>query len=162
MAATCFITTVNSPIWHNGSMLTDKEIAKLREDIVFKATLCDQPFTFHSTWGIFSPRAIDEGTELLLKYIEVNEDDDCLDLGCGTGVLTRIIADQGFCGRALNQGGIKSGYYTSYVFLTVAEARRNHKQGLHGLKFCRGWGWIWWSYMGFLCLFDFRTITFLV
>lgn len=73
-------------------MLTEKEIAHLREDIVFTTTLRNMPFTFHSTWGIFSPRAIDEGTELLLKYIEVNEDDDCLDLGCGYGPLGLTLA----------------------------------------------------------------------
>ena len=66
-------------------MLTDNEIKKLREDIVFSETLKDIPFVFHSTWGIFSPRSIDEGTLLLLKYLEIKEDDDCLDLGCGYG-----------------------------------------------------------------------------
>jgi len=73
-------------------MLTEKELEKLRKDIVFSATLCGYPMTFNSTWGIFSPRAIDEGTELLLKYIEVNEDDDCLDLGCGYGPLGLTLA----------------------------------------------------------------------
>lgn len=73
-------------------MLTEKEIAQLRQDIVFTTTLRDLPFTFHSTWGIFSPRGIDDGTALLLKYIEVNEDDDCLDLGCGYGPLGLTLA----------------------------------------------------------------------
>lgn len=73
-------------------MLTEKEIEQYRQDIVFSTMLCDLPFTFHSTWGIFSPRGIDEGTELLLKYIDVNEDDDCLDLGCGYGPLGLTLA----------------------------------------------------------------------
>lgn len=68
-------------------MLTDKEIKKLREDIVFNETLKGIPFVFHSSWGIFSPRSIDEGTLLLLKYLEIKEKDDCLDLGCGYGPL---------------------------------------------------------------------------
>ncbi len=73
-------------------MLTDKEVKKLREDIVFSETLKGIPFVFHSTWGIFSPRSIDEGTVLLLKYLDINEDDDCLDLGCGYGPLGLTMA----------------------------------------------------------------------
>lgn len=73
-------------------MLTDKEINDLRKDIVFNATLKGIPFVFHSSWGIFSPRNIDEGTLLLLKYLEINEKDDCLDLGCGYGPLGLTMA----------------------------------------------------------------------
>lgn len=73
-------------------MLSDTEIKKLREDIVFSETLKGIPFVFHSTWGIFSPRNIDEGTLLLLKYLEINESDDCLDLGCGYGPIGLTMA----------------------------------------------------------------------
>lgn len=73
-------------------MLTDKELKTLREDIVFNETLKGIPFVFHSTWGIFSPRNIDEGTLLLLKYLEINETDDCLDLGCGYGPIGLTMA----------------------------------------------------------------------
>ena len=38
--------------------MNKEPIDKLREDIVFNATLRGQPLTFHSTWGIFSPRAV--------------------------------------------------------------------------------------------------------
>lgn len=58
---------------------------KLREDIRFETELCGHPFTFLSTWGIFSPREIDDGTDLLLKYLKINPTDDCFDLGCGYG-----------------------------------------------------------------------------
>jgi len=73
-------------------MLSDTEIKKLREDIVFSETLKGIPFVFHTTWGIFSPRNIDEGTLLLLKYLKINEDDDCLDLGCGYGPIGLTMA----------------------------------------------------------------------
>lgn len=73
-------------------MLSEKEVKKLREDIVFNETLKGFPFVFHTTWGIFSPRNIDEGTLLLLKYLEINENDDCLDLGCGYGPLGLTMA----------------------------------------------------------------------
>ena len=65
----------------------DRYLASLREDIVFTETLRDQRLTFHSTWGIFSPREIDSGTRLLLDYLEIKEADDCFDLGCGYGPL---------------------------------------------------------------------------
>lgn len=60
---------------------------KLRQDLVFTETLCGHALTFHTTWGLFSPREIDEGTRLLLKYMEVAEDANCLDLGCGYGAI---------------------------------------------------------------------------
>lgn len=66
-------------------MDTKDYLQKLRADIVFEQTLRGHPFTFHSTWGLFSPREIDEGTRLLLKHIKVNPDSDCLDFGCGYG-----------------------------------------------------------------------------
>ncbi|MBJ6608895.1 MAG: methyltransferase [Candidatus Thiothrix moscowensis] len=58
---------------------------KLREDLRFDTELCGHTFTFLSTWGIFSPREIDDGTDLLLKYLHINPTDDCFDLGCGYG-----------------------------------------------------------------------------
>jgi 16S rRNA (guanine1207-N2)-methyltransferase len=68
------------------------EIDKLRKDIVFDATLCDQQLSFHTTWGLFSPREIDEGTRLLLKHIEVDKNMNCLDLGCGYGAIGLTLA----------------------------------------------------------------------
>ncbi len=70
----------------------DAYIASLREDIVFSDTLCGQPLTFHTTWGLFSPRGIDAGTRLLLDHVEVGEADDCLDLGCGYGPIGLTLA----------------------------------------------------------------------
>ncbi len=68
------------------------DIAGLKEDIVFSVRLRGQEMTFHSTWGLFSPRRVDNGSFLLLKHIKVNEDDVTLDLGCGYGVLGLTIA----------------------------------------------------------------------
>ncbi len=70
----------------------DRYLASLREDIVFTETLRDQRLTFHSTWGIFSPREIDSGTRLLLDYLEIEESDDCFDLGCGYGPIGVTLA----------------------------------------------------------------------
>lgn len=72
--------------------MSENYLARIRADNVFTATLRDQVLTFHSTWGLFSPREIDEGTELLLRHIEVRPDDDCLDLGCGYGPIGLTLA----------------------------------------------------------------------
>ena len=67
-------------------------IQKLKEDIIFSARLCDREMIFHSTWGLFSPRRVDEGSRLLLRHIEVKPDETILDLGCGYGVIGLTLA----------------------------------------------------------------------
>jgi len=73
-------------------MAMKENISKLREDIVFEATLLDRRFIFHSTWGLFSPTEIDEGSRLLLDHVEVKPEDVSLDMGCGYGALGVPIA----------------------------------------------------------------------
>lgn len=58
---------------------------KLRQPLEIKTELNGQALKFETSYGIFSPREIDEGTRLLLNYLEVDENFDCLDLGCGYG-----------------------------------------------------------------------------
>lgn len=67
-------------------------LARWREDIIFQDTLLGQPLTFRTTWGIFSPEAIDEGTKLLLEHMEIPADADCLDIGCGYGPIGMTLA----------------------------------------------------------------------
>ncbi len=69
-----------------------KLLNSFRQDIKFNETLCDQTLQFTSTWGIFSPREIDDGTRLLMKHIKINTDDDCFDLGCGYGPIGLTMA----------------------------------------------------------------------
>lgn len=64
----------------------------LKQDLQFDATLAGQSLSFVTTWGLFSPRAIDEGTDLLAKYLEITPDAACLDLGCGYGPLGLVLA----------------------------------------------------------------------
>ena len=76
------------------------DIERLRQDIVFDAELLGHRLDFHTTWGLFSPKAIDEGTRLLLNHLEVRPDDQAIDLGCGYGPLGLAIAraaPQGSC-----------------------------------------------------------------
>ncbi|MCB1755251.1 MAG: methyltransferase [Gammaproteobacteria bacterium] len=78
-----------------------ESIERLRNDIVFHAQLRGFEFEFHSTWGLFSPRAIDEGSSLLLDYLEIGETDHCLDLGCGYGPLGLTMARLAPAGRSV-------------------------------------------------------------
>ncbi len=60
---------------------------QIRQDINLQTTQRGHMLNLKTTWGLFSPKAIDEGSSMLLKYLEINANDDCLDLGCGYGIL---------------------------------------------------------------------------
>lgn len=60
---------------------------KISTEINFDATLSGYNFSFTTTWGLFSPKAIDDGTRLLIEYMEIDKTDTCLDLGCGYGAI---------------------------------------------------------------------------
>ena len=70
---------------------------KIRQDLSIEY----QGLRFYTTWGLFSPRAIDDGSRLLLDYLELEKSDDCLDLGCGYGVLGLCMAKQAPNGHTL-------------------------------------------------------------
>jgi len=73
-------------------MFDRKDIVNLKKDIEIVVNLLDNELTLHTRWGVFSPRSIDEGTMLLMKYIEVGVSDICLDLGCGYGPIGLALA----------------------------------------------------------------------
>ena len=73
-------------------MLNPQQLQQLRKAIVFSDSLRGRTFQFRSTWGLFSPRAIDEGTRLLVDRLEIGQADDCLDLGCGYGPVCLVMA----------------------------------------------------------------------
>lgn len=76
-------------------------VKRWRQDISFRESVRGCDFAFHSTWGIFSPKAIDEGSRLLLDYLDINPSDDCLDVGCGYGVLGMAMAKLAPQGRSV-------------------------------------------------------------
>ncbi|MEW8188440.1 MAG: methyltransferase [Candidatus Thiodiazotropha endolucinida] len=82
-------------------MLTKEKLDKLRKDIVFTQELSGERLQFHSTWGIFSPREIDEGTRLLVDRLRIAPTDDCLDLGCGYGPIGLYMARRALQGQTL-------------------------------------------------------------
>ena len=67
-------------------------IDELKKDLLIEAELMGKPLKLATTWGIFSPREIDSGTDLFLKYLDIKEDDIALDIGCGYGPLGLAIA----------------------------------------------------------------------
>jgi len=99
-------------------MVTNKEMLALKEPIRFETKLKDMPLTFYSTWGLFSPEAVDEGTSLLLKEIEVKETDHILDLGCGYGALGIPLAKIAFKGET---------HMVDKDFVAIGMARKNAK-----------------------------------
>ena len=66
--------------------LSNVRVGELKKDIIFNAKLCGHDFTFHSTWGLFCPTRIDEGTEMLANNVEIRPGDSIIDIGCGYGV----------------------------------------------------------------------------
>ena len=104
-------------------MLTPEQLAGLRRDIRFSAELGGRTLTLTSTWGLFSPREIDEGTLLLLKHLAITPDADCLDLGCGYGPIGLALAALAPRGRTL---------MVDKDFVAVDYANRNAR--LNGLS----------------------------
>ena len=102
-------------------MLTQESLDKLRRDIVIDTDLAGERLVLHTTWGIFSPREIDEGTRLLIERLEIAPTDDCLDLGCGYGPIGLFMARRAPQGQTL---------MLDKDFMAVeyanANARRNH------------------------------------
>ncbi|MTW19519.1 class I SAM-dependent methyltransferase [Allochromatium palmeri] len=82
-------------------MLTPEQLTALRRDIQFSTQLGGRTLELRSTWGLFSPREIDEGTRLLLDYLHIEPSDDCLDLGCGYGPIGLTLAALAPQGRTL-------------------------------------------------------------
>lgn len=58
-----------------------------RQDLRFEAPVLGKTMQFTSTWGLFSPEQLDEGSLMLLDHIEFRKADSSIDLGCGYGVL---------------------------------------------------------------------------
>lgn len=69
----------------NGN-LKDKEIN-------FNVYVFNKKYSFVSNQGVFSKNKIDYGTELLLKSLEINNEESLLDIGCGIGIMGIILKE---------------------------------------------------------------------
>jgi 16S rRNA G1207 methylase RsmC len=90
---------------------------KIRNDLLIEY----QGLEFYTTWGLFSPRAIDDGSRMLLDFLELESDDDCLDLGCGYGVLGLCMARRAAQGHTLMVD-------KDFVAVDYAERNRLHNR----------------------------------
>jgi len=93
-----------------------KTSQELKQDIVFEVTLRGNRLVFHSTWGLFSPRAIDNGSYLLIEHIDLQDGQRTLDLGCGYGAIGLAIA------KAYPNGKV---HLADKDFVAVDFARKN-------------------------------------
>ncbi len=76
-------------------------LERWREDRTIQFDFRGLHLTLNSTWGLFSPERIDDGSLLLLEHTEVTEDEHILDLGCGYGILGLHLGQRAPRGRVL-------------------------------------------------------------
>ena len=95
----------------------DKYNQKIRQDLLIEY----RELEFYTTWGLFSPRQIDDGSRMLLDFLDLSADDDCLDLGCGYGVL-------GLCMAKMAPGGHTLMVDKDFVAVDYAEKNRLHNK----------------------------------
>ncbi|MBN2712519.1 MAG: methyltransferase [Planctomycetes bacterium] len=95
----------------------------IRNDIHYFASVKDMRLEFITTWGLFSPRSMDEGTRLLIKNLPVGDNAKCLDVGCGYGPIGISMAKQAPNGSV---------HMVDKDFVAVEYATRNAEK--NGLK----------------------------
>lgn len=94
-----------------------------KQDRQFQVDLKGYNFTFRTTWGLFSPEHVDEGSRLLLEYVNVSPHDTVLDVGCGYGAIGLPLARQSAHGIV---------HLVDKDFVAVEYARRNAvENGIH-------------------------------
>ena len=90
-----------------------------KAEINFHTELRGFDLTFSTTWGLFSPKSIDAGTQLLIEHLGMKRGDTCLDLGCGYGAIGVTMAK---CSQTAHV------YMVDKDFVAVDYARKNVKQ----------------------------------
>lgn len=78
-----------------------KEATAIRKPLEFKTKLQGEQLSFLTTYGIFSPKEIDAGTKLILRYLDIQPDYNCLDLGCGYGPIGIWMARKASQGKVI-------------------------------------------------------------
>ena len=71
------------------------DLDALRRGLTLDADLPGARLRLHTTWGLFSPRAIDAGTRLLLEALEregIGPGEAAIDVGCGYGPIGLALA----------------------------------------------------------------------
>jgi 16S rRNA G1207 methylase RsmC len=86
------------------------------QELSFDAELRGFDFRFHSTWGLFSPKSVDEGSQLLIDCLDASGSETVLDVGCGYGPI-------GLAAAKLNPDGRV--HLVDKDFVAVEYARKN-------------------------------------
>ena len=100
-------------------------VDSLSREVEFQTELRGTSLTFSTTWGLFSPKAVDAGTHLLIEHLDPREGNTCLDLGCGYGAVGITLA------KCVPTGTV---YMVDKDFVAVDYARKNVEQ--NGLQNC--------------------------
>ena len=79
-------------MYNKAGMFTRSDIPKLKQDLKIQTNLLGHDLTLQTRWGVFSPRAIDDGTVMFMQYLDIASTDKCLDLGCGYGPIGLSVA----------------------------------------------------------------------
>lgn len=77
-------------------MVDSSLITQYKQDLQFNFHHQYGRLTLTTTWGLFSPREVDDGSDLLIKHLRLRELGplQVLDLGCGYGTIGLSIAQQ--------------------------------------------------------------------
>ncbi len=119
----------------------DNKEFTIKGKLVSKRDSSSFDLVFRTVPELFSYKHVDEGTMLLLGELEVKETDDCLDMGCGYGVIGISMAKLAPKGRTylVDRDFIAVDYANINIRendLNNAEARlSNGFSHLKGLKF---------------------------
>ena len=97
-----------------------------KQDLQFQVDLKGHSLSFRTTWGLFCPEHIDDGSRLLLEYVNVNPYDSVLDVGCGYGAIGLPLAKQAAHGIV---------HLIDKDFVAVEYAKRNAvENGIHNVE----------------------------
>jgi len=87
-----------------------------KQDLIFATELRGHRLQFQTTWGLFSPEHVDEGSRLLIDFVDVGQNDTTLDIGCGYGPIGITLAKESPRGKV---------HMVDKDFVAVEYAKRN-------------------------------------
>ncbi len=99
-----------------------------KQDLVFATELRGHRLRFHTTWGLFSPEHVDEGSRLLIDFVDVGASDTTLDIGCGYGPIGITLAKESPRGKV---------HMVDKDFVAIEYAKRNAQ--LNNLANCEAY-----------------------